>query len=158
MRRLSHERLDVYQKAVEFFAIAVKLIDGFPKGHKTLVDQLRRASLSTLLNIAEAAGKPSPAEGRHHFAIARGSALECAAALDAIRLLGLAENEPIERGKDALVSVVAMLSKMCRSPADLNAGAAGSSRVSACRDSEGRAFRNGSSGADTPSANQKDVR
>ena len=85
-----------------------------PRGNKTLVDQLKRASLSTLLNIAEAAGKPSPAEGRHHFAIARGSALECAAALEAIRLLGLAEDVVIERGKDVLVSVVAMLSKMCR--------------------------------------------
>jgi four helix bundle protein len=114
MHRLSHERLEVYQKAVEFFAVAVKLLDDLPKGHRTIADQMRRASLSTLLNIAEAAGKPSPAEGRHHFAIARGSALECAAALDAIRLLGLAENEPIERGKDHLVAVVSMLSKMCR--------------------------------------------
>src|SRR4051812_22357172 len=89
VRQLSHEHLEVYQKAVEFFAGAAKLLDGLPKGHRTLADQLKRASLSTLLNIAEAAGKPSPAEGRHHFAIARGSALECAAALDAVRLLGL---------------------------------------------------------------------
>ena len=43
MRLLSHEKLDVYQKAAEFFAISAKLLDDLPKGHKTLADQLRRA-------------------------------------------------------------------------------------------------------------------
>jgi len=158
VRQLSHERLDVYQRAVEFFAISAKLLDLLPKGNRTLADQLKRASLSTLLNIAEAAGKPSPAEGRHHFAIARGSALECAAALDAIRLLGVGEAELTQRGKDVLVSVVAMLSKMCRSPADLSASSAGSSRASAFRDSEAPTFRSGLPAVDTPSATRSDVR
>src|SRR5262249_43737456 len=113
---------------------------------------------STLLNIAEAGGKPSPAEGRHHFAIARGSALECAAALDAIRLLGGGEAALVQRGKDALGSVVAMLSKMCRSPAELSARSGGSSRPSACQGSESPAFRTGSPGAGTPSTSRSDVR
>jgi four helix bundle protein len=112
---LSHERLDVYQKATEFLALSAQLIDAMPKGHKTLVDQLRRASLSVVLNIAEGAGKPSRAEGRHHFAIARGSALECGAAFDVMRLLALGDKVRIEKGKDLLVSVVAMLSRLCRS-------------------------------------------
>ncbi len=150
MRQLSHERLEVYQKAVEFFAVSAKLLDGLPKGHRTLADQLKRASLSTLLNIAEAAGKPSPAEGRHHFAIARGSALECAAALDAVRLLGLAEEGPIAQGKDALVSVVSMLSKMCRAPTEISAGNAASSRASASPSSVAPVSRSGSRDAGTP--------
>lgn len=154
MQRLSHERLEVYQKAVEFFAVAAKLLDSLPKGQRTLADQLRRASLSTLLNIAEVAGKPSPAEGRHHFAIARGSALECAAALDAIRLLGLAEDEPIERGKDLLVAVVSMLSKMCRVQAGVNGERAGSSRLEASRGSGGQASRSASPSDASPSATQ----
>ena len=115
MRQLSHEKLDVYQRATQFLALSAQLIDAVPKGHKTLVDQLRRAALSIVLNIAEAAGKPSRAEGRHHFAIARGSALECGASLDAIRLLSLGDRAAVDSGKDILVSVVAMLSKLCRS-------------------------------------------
>jgi four helix bundle protein len=113
--QLSHEKLDVYQKATEFLALSAQLLDAMPKGHKTLVDQLRRSALSVVLNIAEAAGKPSRAEGRHHFAIARGSALECGAALDAVRLLSLGDKATVERGKSILVSVVSMLSKLCRS-------------------------------------------
>jgi hypothetical protein len=32
MRPLTHERLDVYQKAIEFLAISVQLIATIPKG------------------------------------------------------------------------------------------------------------------------------
>lgn len=152
-QRLSHERLDVYQKALEFFAVAARLLDSLPKGHRTIADQLRRASLSTLLNIAEAAGKPSPAEGRHHFAIARGSALECAAALDAVRLLGLADAKTVETGKNLLVPIVAMLSKMCRA-VGVGSGSEGSSRASAFRGNESPVSRSESLAVDSPSANR----
>ena len=46
MQQLSHGKLDVYQKATEFLALSAQLLDAMPKGHKTLLDQLRRASLS----------------------------------------------------------------------------------------------------------------
>ena len=127
--QLSHEKLDVYQKATEFLALSAQLLDAMPNGHKTLVDQLKRASLSVVLNIAEAAGKPSRAEGRHHFAIARGSALECGAAFDVIRLLSLGDRATVERGKSILVSVVAMLSKLCRSQGSSPAAYNGPSTV-----------------------------
>lgn len=158
MRRLSHENLEVYQKAVEFLGIAAGLLDRIPKGHKTLVDQLRRASLSILLNIAEAAGKVSPAERRHHFAIARGSALECGAALDAMRLLGLGDGDVIAKGKDVLVSVVAMLSKMCRAPDGFNANSGGSCQASAFPDSATPASRSGSPVDGIPLASPRTAR
>ena len=112
---LSHEKLDVYQKSVEFLALAVKLIDSIPRGNQTIIDQLKRASISTVLNIAEGAGHPYPAKRRNHYAIARGSALECGAALDTCNVLGVGEKKHIPVGKELLVSVVSMLSKMCRS-------------------------------------------
>ena len=114
MRQLTHERLDVYQKAIEFLAIAVQLIAVIPKGYATVADQLKRAAVSSVLNIAEAAGKPTPGENRRHFAIARGSALECGAALDTLRALGIGEVALLERGKGLLVDVVSMLTKLCR--------------------------------------------
>lgn len=114
MRQLTHERLDVYQKAIEFFAIAVKLIATIPKGYATVADQLRRASVSSVLNIAEAAGKPTAGDNKKHFAIARGSALECGAVLDTLRVLGSGEIALIESGKGLLVDIVSMLTKLCR--------------------------------------------
>ena len=67
-----------------------------------------------MLNIAEGAGYPSRVKAQHHFAIARGSALECGAALDAFKILNIGDPEAITLGKDVLVSEVSMLSKMCR--------------------------------------------
>jgi four helix bundle protein len=85
-----------------------------PKGYSSVADQLKRASISIVLNIGEAAGKPTPGENRKHFGIARGSALECAAALDTLKVLGVGEVAVIHRGKGLLVETVAMLTKLCR--------------------------------------------
>lgn len=54
---LDHERLDVYQCAIEFLAISVKVMEAIPKGNGALVDHLKRASWSIPLNIAEGCGK-----------------------------------------------------------------------------------------------------
>ena len=51
---------------------------------------------------------------RKHYAIARGSALECAAILDAAEILKLVEPNVAARGNALLVRVVAMLTKMSR--------------------------------------------
>jgi four helix bundle protein len=66
------------------------------------------------LNIAEGSGKTAAADRARFHAIARGSALECAAILDVLLLLGAAASDDVEMGKALLSRVVAMLSKMCR--------------------------------------------
>ena len=115
MKQLSHERLDVYQRSVEFLAVAVRLIESIgARGNSAVIDQLKRAAQSTVLNIAEGAGHPSRPKAQHHFAIARGSALECGGALDVCRVLQIGDQSLIPKGKEILVAVVAMLSKLCR--------------------------------------------
>jgi four helix bundle protein len=111
---LDFEKLDVYRCAIEFLVIAVRLGVRVPRGNADLRDQLRRASSSIALNIAEASGKTSRAERAHHHAVARGSALECAAILDVLALLGAAPPEGVDRGKRVLTRIVSMLTKMCR--------------------------------------------
>ena len=112
MRQLSHEKLHVYQASIEFLALATKLQERFTRGHANLVDQLRRAALSIPLYIAEGAGKTSRSDCARFFAIARGSALECGAILDASVVLGLTTKQEIQGGKDLLVAVVSMLTKL----------------------------------------------
>ena len=92
--------------------MATKLQEKFSRGHANLIDQLRRAALSIPLNIAEGAGKTSRPDCARFFAIARGSALECGAILDASVVLGLATKQEIQLGKDLLVAVVSMLTKL----------------------------------------------
>ena len=55
--KLHHEQLDAYKAAIEFLALATTILARYPKGKGTLKDQLRRASLSIPLNIAEGYGK-----------------------------------------------------------------------------------------------------
>jgi hypothetical protein len=70
-----HERLDVHQTALDFLEFTDLLVASLPRGRVGLSDQLSRASWSILANIAEGAGKTSPADKRRHYTIARGSAL-----------------------------------------------------------------------------------
>jgi len=111
---LAHEKLDVYQCAIQFLALAARLVDGLPKGQAALSDQLRRAALSISSNIAEGSGKPTTADRKRFAGIARGSAMECGAILDACRVLGIAEESILREGKQLLVRIVSMLTKMCR--------------------------------------------
>ena len=116
MRKLSHERLDVYGKAIQFLGEATRIVDLAPRGNAALVDQLRRASISIVLNIAEAAGRASKRDSARHFAIARGSALECAGALDAMTITRLIEKKEVSAGKELLIDVVSMLTKLSAYP------------------------------------------
>jgi len=114
MQKLSHKKLDVCQRSIEFLAVALQLLESVPKGNAMIIDQLKRASTSVPLNIAEAAGYPSEAKRAHHYQVARGSALECGAALNVGQILKVGNLSLIPKGKELLVSVVSMLSKMCR--------------------------------------------
>jgi len=108
------ENLDVYQRSLEFVVHASKLIEVFPKGQSSLADQLKRASMSIVLNIAESSGRMRDGDANQHIAIARGSAMECAAILDIGKVLILAEESQINKARELLVRIVQMLSKMYR--------------------------------------------
>jgi len=110
---LSFQRLEVYQRSIEFLALALEVIAELPtKGHADIADQLRRAAQSQPLNIAEGAGRTSRPDISKHYTIARGSAMECAAILDVMRLQQTIKPQRYERGVELLTSVVAMLTKM----------------------------------------------
>jgi hypothetical protein len=64
---LDAERLDAYRVAVEFQVLASGLLPR--KQWPVLRDQLERASVSIALNTAEAAGRVSPADKAHFFAM-----------------------------------------------------------------------------------------
>jgi four helix bundle protein len=111
---LDFERLDVYRCAIDFLTLAVRITTHMARGQADLRDQLRRASTSIPLNIAEASGKTGSADRAHFHAIARGSALECAAILDVLFRFGAIPADDVEQGKTLLSRIVSMLSKMSR--------------------------------------------
>lgn len=111
---LSYEKLDVYQCALDFFALSASFQELFPSGYGALANQARRASTSILLNIAEAAGKQTSKERKYHYSVARGSAYECAAIVDALRVLEAVDSQRYDRSKKLLARIVAMLTRMCQ--------------------------------------------
>jgi four helix bundle protein len=107
--------LDVYQTAVRFLPVASEIADSLPPRYAALAEQLRRASSSISLNIAEGSGKSTGADQRRFYSMARGSAMQCAAIIDACRALALIEQARAQDADQLLLSTVRMLSKMCRS-------------------------------------------
>ena len=94
--------------------MSAKLMASIPRGNAELLDQLKRASISIPLNIAEASGGTGSLDNARHFAIARGSALESGATMDACNALGLLDEKSYLDAKRLIVSIVSMLSRLCR--------------------------------------------
>ena len=109
---LEVERLDVYRVAREFDAFACTLVGR--RGHAALRDQLQRASASVVLNIAEGCGRFAPGDKAHFYLIARGSAMECVAAMDVLAGRGLMAPDLHRHGVALLTRVVQMLTKLAR--------------------------------------------
>lgn len=111
---MSYEKLDVYQCAIEFVTVSIQILEELPRGQSLLHDQLKRATISIPLNIAEGAGKKTRADCSRYFTSARGSAMECGAVLDICLKMGLINEPTTTRGKKLLERIVAMLTKMSR--------------------------------------------
>lgn len=109
-----HEKLNVYQEALAFYAWSESVIDRVPKSH-TLHDQLDRARTSIVLNIPEGNGKYTPRDRCRFFDNSRGSALECAACLDLMRIKKFVAEEEAEAGKEKLKRIVSMLVGLIKS-------------------------------------------
>ena len=106
-----HEKLTVYQRALEFAGWSQDLIESLTKRTSTR-DHLERAGDSIALNIAEGNGKFSRKDRARFFQIAHGSALESAACLDLLVARRCCPPDAIIRGKAILEEIVRMLFTM----------------------------------------------
>jgi four helix bundle protein len=104
------EKLDVYQKAVDFADHAFALSETFPRGYYFLADQLNRAALSIATNLAEGNGRFTKADRKNFFIIARGSAQECVPLLELARRRKLLDNARHASMSEDLETIVKMLS------------------------------------------------
>src|SRR5208283_944405 len=98
-RLFDHEKLEVYQETLAFVTWLEPLLQKLPKTI-AVRDQLDRAGTSIVLNLAEGNGKFTAPDRCRYFDISRGSALECAAALDVLASQGRCEVPAVAPGKD----------------------------------------------------------
>lgn len=107
---LDGERFDVYAAALEFHLLAVA-VEG-QRGLPSLRDQLERASASVVLNAAEGAGRVTHEEKAKHYALARDSAAECAALVDALGRRGLSAPETTARCRSLIARILRMVTRL----------------------------------------------
>ena len=109
-----YERWDVYRIALEFIVVVRDVVEKLPRGNAHLADQLQRASTSIPLNIAEGAGEHATNEKARFYRMAKRSATECASIFDVFKQLTLIDETQYLRGRELLLRIAAMLTKMSR--------------------------------------------
>jgi four helix bundle protein len=116
-RVFDHEKLEVYRESLAFVSWLEPILQKLPKTI-AVRDQLDRAGTSIVLNLAEGNGKFTRPDRCRFFDIARGSALECAAALDVLACQGRCELAVVTLGKERLHGIVSMLVGLIKANSD----------------------------------------
>ncbi len=109
------EKLDVYQIVKEQNIKALKYIYGHTQLDEYIKDQWKKASLSTLLNLAEGTGQMTNTDKKHYLTVARGSVFESVAILDTLKGLNLIEDSIFKEFYDNYETISKMLLGMFRS-------------------------------------------
>ena len=78
------ENLDVYQRSKELNREVLRFLKDNSKIDSYVRDQLKRASISMVINIAEGSGKFSKPDKRNFYTISRGSVYECVSLFEII--------------------------------------------------------------------------
>jgi four helix bundle protein len=107
------QKLDVYQKAKNFCKEIFSIIDE-KSFDRVTNDQLRRASFSIMLNIAEGTSRFSNKDRKNFFVIARGSAFECVAILEYLHDTKEISLEVFTEGERKLEEISKMLFGLIR--------------------------------------------
>ena len=107
------ENFDAYRVALRFHAVAAEMLNGKRTAAR---DQLERASLSIVLNLAVGAGRRTAVDQKRFYTIARGSASECRALLDVAEIRRLAPQPAIDSARTLLMRTLMMLTRLTDPP------------------------------------------
>ena len=102
------KKLIVYQEAKKLNKEILQLLKNIKKIDPYIKDQLKRASISMVINIAEGSGKFSKADKRNFYFISRGSVYECVSLLEII----LEEEQILKNKFDYFYNRFECISKM----------------------------------------------
>ena len=111
-----HERLEVWERAVDFVVRIYRMTESFPREEKFgLTSQIRRAAVSVPANIAEGAARQSSKEFNYFLSIAQGSVSELATEILIARRLGYVDEQTYLIDDDELASIGRMILGLARS-------------------------------------------
>src|SRR5688500_11005223 len=108
---LAHTKKDVFQESKKFTLECYRITKDFPSEERfAMVQQIRRAALSTHLNIAEGCSRKSEIERKRFFEVSRGSLVEVDAAFDIACALSYKSRDELQNLGAYLVSTFKQLS------------------------------------------------
>lgn len=111
-----HKDLQVWQRSIAFVTDIYKILEGFPKTELySLVDQIKRASISIPSNIAEWSARSTEKEQLHFLHIARGSTAEIDTQCIIAKNLGYISEEDYRKVNEELSIIWKMLTKLIHS-------------------------------------------
>jgi four helix bundle protein len=99
----------VYQDSVEAYKLVVQLTRNFPKDFYHLAEQIRRAGLSVILNIAEGSAKNSDKDFNRYLGNSLGSSNETVAGLEVAYCLKLISQEETNEACEIYSSITSQL-------------------------------------------------
>ncbi|MBU1167161.1 four helix bundle protein [Patescibacteria group bacterium] len=108
------EKFPVYQESEHFYVEIIRILQD-KRIDKSIKDQLRRAAMSIVLNIAEGAGKYSKKDKKNFYVISRGSANECVALLRILKIEGIVNDKDFSRLYNQILGIAKMLSGLINS-------------------------------------------
>ena len=108
----NHQRLKCYELAMFLAKKVPSLTGSWPVGSYYLIDQLKRAMSSILLNIAEGNGRTGTKDRAKFFGIARGSATEVSAIIDIANSYRMIDLPNYNEWQDILLQIVKILYKL----------------------------------------------
>jgi four helix bundle protein len=109
--RFAHHKLDAFHLARDILVGAHALVRKLPRGYAQLGDRLWRATLGAYVQLTEAAARDGN-DRRQRFRCARAECNEAAAAVEAIAVLGLADEAQAHTVLVALDRLAAMLTRL----------------------------------------------
>ena len=112
------EKLDVYQRIRELNVDVLRYLASSPDVDTYLGDQLKRATLSASLNLAEGSGRMTKPDKKRFYTVARSSVFESVAILNVLSDLGQINDTLYSNFYDRYTTVSKMLLAMYRSMTD----------------------------------------
>ncbi len=112
-----YRKFNVYQDAKDLHREIALLVNGFPRQCQYLADQVKRSSLSIVLNIAEGSSKQSDKDFNRYITISLGSADEVVASFEAaldLRLVTPKQFQVLEQKLESISKQLGGLSKTLR--------------------------------------------
>jgi len=113
-KAMNHQRLKCYCILLDVAKKMPSLVQQLPRGEHFILDQLKRALASAILNLSEGNGRISRKERTRFFDISLASISEAGSAIDIINAYGYISQKTAEEIKSDLKPAYAMIRRLQR--------------------------------------------